>query len=236
MSVNDWHLAVEVYDATTEYENIMKLYESGNKKPWDHNGDGTLEEWEEYWIKKYDGHYMRLMCEDFHPDDTVGLPAPMEHQPEWYKINVEEFIRHRMEALEKISKMDSPLIHKYHTWFVWDGDECPSGHPTANNPLDEFLGYKLYKNKVISWNKVWESDKNLYNYSLLRGRSKEKGIAPKGWHDDYLDEDEPWYSDLPGYGTSQGVYMNDGVYAHGGPELVWKSTTDEEMWEPDKYR
>ena len=29
MSVNDWHLAVEVYDATTEYENIMKLYESG---------------------------------------------------------------------------------------------------------------------------------------------------------------------------------------------------------------
>jgi len=25
---------------------------------------------------------------------------------------------------------------------------------------------------------------------------------------------EPWYSDLPGYGTEQGVYLGDGVYGH----------------------
>ena len=25
---------------------------------------------------------------------------------------------------------------------------------------------------------------------------------------------EPWYSDLPGYGTEQGVYISDGVYGH----------------------
>ena len=36
---------------------------------------------------------------------------------------------------------------------------------------------------------------------------------------EYIREDiserlHPWYEDLPGYGTPQGVYMSDGEYAH----------------------
>ena len=30
----------------------------------------------------------------------------------------------------------------------------------------------------------------------------------------YVHDDEPWYSDLPGYDTEQGVYLGDGVYGH----------------------
>lgn len=231
--INSWHLQVEVYDHDVEYKNLMGEYRSGDKKPWPH-GDGTKDDWERYWKNRYDNKSNDI--ELFEPMDYITLPAPMEHQPEWNLIHVEHFIDKRIKSLKKISKMKSPVLHKWHTWYVADHDDAPSGDPDANYPLDEFLGYKLYQSKINSWNKIWESDRNLYNYRLLNGRAKQKGFPPKEWHDEYLDEDEPWYAGLPGYGTSQGVYLSDGVYGHGGPELVWKSVTGDEMYEPDKYR
>ena len=231
--MNSWHLQVEVYDNDVEYQDIMGEYECGDKIPWPH-GDGTKEDWERYWKNKYSNTLNNI--ELFEPRKSIALPAPMEHQPTWDMIHVEHFIDKRIKSLEEISKMESPVLHKWHTWYVADHDDAPSGDPDANYSLDKFLGYKLYQPKISSWNKIWESDRNLYNYRLLQGRTGQKGLPPKGWHDEYLDEDEPWYAGLPGYGTSQGVYLNDGVYGHGGPELIWKSTTDEEMWEPDEYR
>jgi hypothetical protein len=238
--MSDWYLQVHVYDRDVEYEILMQ---QASDTPWEKGGDGTRKQYEVYWKNRYNKKYMERHCEDYEPSKSVTLPAPMEFQPQWDIINVEEFIEDRMSALEKIGMMEHPVMHKWHTWCVI-GDDSPSGEPTANNPLDEFLGYKLYQPKINSWGRVWPSDKNLYNYVLLREKLKGldcvtnplvKGFEPEGWHDEYLEDDEPWYSDLPGYGTSQGVYLNDGVYGHGGPQLVWKSLTDEEMYEPDEY-
>ena len=232
-SINSWHLQVDVYDDDYEYKSTIST-EVG--EPWP-DGTGTKKQWEEYWKNKYNPKYMKdTNCEFFEPYRTVTLPAPMEHQPTWDMIHVEFFIEKRMEALEKIADMESPILHKWHTWYVWDTDEAPSGGYFDNDPLDEFLGYKLYQPKINSWNRVWPSDKNLYNYFLLKEKWKDmdcvtnplvRGFEPEEWHDDYLEEDEPWYSDLPGYGTSQGVYLSDGEYAHGGPELVWRNLSDD---------
>jgi len=236
-SVNSWHLQVDVYDADAEYKELMRRWVSWDGLPWP-DGDGTKEQWEDYWKNRYNPKYMEEACELFepYPLGVVTLPAPMEHQPTWDMIHVEFFIEARMEALEKIAAMESPILHKWHTWYVWDTDEAPSGGYFDNNPLDEFLGYKLYQPKINSWNRVWPSDKNLYNYFLLKEKWKDmdcvtnplvRGFEPEEWHDDYLEEDEPWYSDLPGYGTSQGVYLSDGEYGHGGPELVWRNLSDD---------
>jgi len=232
--MSNWYLQVDVYDRDIEYEILMN---EACDTPWP-DGNGTRKQFEVYWKNRYNKKYMKQHEEDFEPSKYVVLPAPMEFQPQWDMINVEDFIEDRMGALEKIGEMEHPIMHKWHTWCVI-GDDSPSGEPSANNPLDEYLGYKLYQPKINSWNRVWPSDENLYNYFLLKETYTKgldcvenpmvKGFKPKGWHDEYLDEDEPWYSDLPGYGTSQGVYLNDGVYGHGGPELAWKSLTDEEM-------
>ena len=79
--------------------------------------------------------------------------------------------------------------------------------------------------------KVRKSDEALWNYYLTRG----EGIEPKMWHDDYQKfydgDDLDWYSDLPGYDTSRGVYMHDGMYATASDsELVWENLRYDETY------
>ena len=43
---------------------------------------------------------------------------------------------------------------------------------------------------------------------------KTKKEAIEYLRDEISEMNDPWYSDLPGYGTAQGVYLGDGVYVH----------------------
>ena len=162
---------------------------------------------------------------------SIGLVAPYEAQPEWGSINCAEFIAYRMEAIKKIGEMKKPRVVP--EWFdeetpvemhwPWDS-EC--------KPIEEEIGYKPSMRKMRSWMKVRKSDEVLWNYYLTKG----EGIEPKIWHDDYEKfydgEDLDWYSDLPGYETSRGVYMNDGEYATASDsKLVWENIRHDETYE-----
>jgi hypothetical protein len=162
---------------------------------------------------------------------SIGLVAPYEAQPEWGSINCAEFIAYRMEAIKKIGEMKKPRVVP--EWFdeetpvemhwPWDS-EC--------KPIEEEIGYKPSMRKMRSWMKVRKSDEVLWNYYLTKG----EGIEPKIWHDDYEkfydSEDLDWYSDLPGYDTGRGVYMNDGEYATASDsKLVWENIRHDETYE-----
>ena len=158
---------------------------------------------------------------DWDHNTEIGLSAPCEEQPEWDKLNCAEFIAERIESINQINKMKKPRI-------MPDMDESesicmhwPWDHPVL--PIEEEIGYKPSMRRMRSWMKIRKTDKILWDYYLTRGA----GIEPKIWHDSYLvhydGEDLDWYSDLPGYGTSQGVYMNDGMYA--------TASSSQEVWE-----
>ena len=162
--------------------------------------------------------------------DSIGLVAPYEAQPEWQSINCAKFIAYRMEAIKQIGEMGKPRIvpewadeeSQVEMHWPWD-HEC--------KPVEEEIGYKPSMRKMRSWMKVRKSDEVLWNYYLTRG----EGIEPKMWHDDYerfYDGSElDWYSDLPGYDTGRGVYMNDGVYATASSsELVWENIRHDETY------
>ena len=158
---------------------------------------------------------------DWDRKTEIGLAAPCEEQPEWDKLNCAQFIAERMEAINQISKMGKPRL-------MIDFDDSapismnwPWDHEVK--PIEEEIGYKPSMRRMRSWMKVRKTDKILWDYYLTRGA----GIEPKIWHDDYLayydGADLDWYSDLPGYDTSQGVYMSDGMYA--------TASSSEEVWE-----
>jgi len=150
---------------------------------------------------------------DLDDETHIGLIAPYEYQTEWNNINCVDFIAHRMAAIKQIGKMENPRILP--EWL----DEASSNisimwpWDCEVTPIEDEIGYKPSMRQMKSWMKVRKSDEILWNYYLTGG----KGIAPKQWHNHpYIDpeDEEPWYSDLPGYGTPQGVYLNDGVYGH----------------------
>ena len=163
-------------------------------------------------------------------DQSIGLVAPYEAQPEWQSINCAKFIAYRMAAIKKIGTMGKPRIvpdwadeeKQVSMHWPWDS-EC--------KPVEEEIGYKPSMRKMRSWMKVRKSDEVLWNYYLTRG----EGIEPKMWHDDYQKfydgDDLDWYSDLPGYDTSRGVYMHDGMYATASDsELVWENLRCDETY------
>jgi len=159
-------------------------------------------------------------------DESIGLLAPYEDQPEWAKVNCASFIAHRMEAIKQINKMNKPRIvpewseneGQYSMGWPWD-------HPVE--PIEKEIGYRPSMRRMRSWMKVRKSDEILWNYYLTQG----KGIEPKIWHDDYEEfyssEELDWYSDLPGYDDGRGVYMNDGVYmTPSSPKTIIQSITN----------
>jgi len=172
------------------------------------------------------------ICIDFIGDDgfkyyswdrSICLIAPCEAQPAWSNINCASFIARRMKAIKQIGKMKKPRIVP-----EWDDNEgqISMDWPFEGEvkPIEEEIGYKPSMRRMRSWMKIRKSDETLWNYYLTRG----DGIEPKKWHDDYArfyDGSElDWYSDLPGYDTGRGVYMNDGVYATASDsKLVWEN-------------
>ena len=71
----------------------------------------------------------------------------------------------------------------------------------------------IENNKKIGW--------QIYYYSAEFGNTREtmdsfktKKEAIECLRDEIREMKDPWYSDLPGYDTAQGVYLGDGVYVH----------------------
>jgi len=165
-------------------------------------------------------------------DDSTGLVAPYEAQPEWGSINCAKFIAYRMAAIKKIGEMKKPrIVPEWCSEHEQIGMSWPWDHPC--NPIEEEIGYKPSMRRMRSWMKIRKSDEVLWNYYLTRG----DGIEPKIWHDDYekfySGEELDWYSDLPGYDDG-GVYMNDGVYASpSSSKLVWENIRCEETYDDD---
>ena len=83
----------------------------------------------------------------------------------------------------------------------------PSGYYHEGEALDNFTVAPIFDKdgKKICWG-MYFKDK-----SCCKFKTKKEAMQMMR---EFATPEEPWYSDLPGYGTPQGVYLNDGEYGH----------------------
>jgi len=191
------YLSVEVYDEVVELEIIEEEIKASDGVSWfdPHYGHGTEKEWRDYYRRRYDKTYN--IGEPWYigsPSEYVSLPAPIEDQPPHSTAPSEWIALARFNAIQKINKMGKPIIHKYHLTFSFDHACVP------DDELDKFLGRSFHTNRLKTWSKLWKSD-------LKSLKEAESAVLGEKFED-------PWYADLPGYDTPQGVYISDGEYAH----------------------
>ena len=75
----------------------------------------------------------------------------------------------------------------------------------------EYLVAPIIENdKKIGWQVYFKNEAVVPTMDSF----KTKKEAIEYLRDDISEMEDPWYSDLPGYGTAQGVYLGDGVYVH----------------------
>ena len=83
----------------------------------------------------------------------------------------------------------------------------PAGYYHEGEALDNFTVAPIFDKdgKKICWGMYFKDN------SCCKFKTKKDAmIMMREW----ATPEEPWYSDLPGYGTPQGVYLNDGEYGH----------------------
>ena len=83
----------------------------------------------------------------------------------------------------------------------------PSGYYHEGEALDNFTVAPIFDKdgKKICWGMYFKDN------SCCKFKTKKEAMQMMR---EFATPEEPWYSDLPGYGTPQGVYLNDGEYGH----------------------
>jgi hypothetical protein len=83
----------------------------------------------------------------------------------------------------------------------------PNGYYHEGEALDNFTVAPIFgkDGKKICWGMYFTDN------SCCKFKTKKDAMIMMR---ELATPEEPWYSDLPGYGTLQGVYLNDGEYGH----------------------
>ena len=83
----------------------------------------------------------------------------------------------------------------------------PNGYYHEGEALDNFTVAPIFDKdgKKICWGMYFKDN------SCCKFKTKKEAMIMMR---EFATPEEPWYSDLPGYGTLQGVYLNDGEYGH----------------------
>ena len=83
----------------------------------------------------------------------------------------------------------------------------PNGYYHEGEALDNFTVAPIFDKdgKKICWGMYFKDN------SCCKFKTKKEAMIMMR---EFATPEEPWYSDLPGYGTPQGVYLNDGEYGH----------------------
>ena len=83
----------------------------------------------------------------------------------------------------------------------------PSGYYHEGEALDNFTVAPIFgkDGKKICWGMYFTDN------SCCKFKTKKEAMQLMR---EWATPEEPWYSDLPGYDTPEGVYLNDGVYGH----------------------
>ena len=75
----------------------------------------------------------------------------------------------------------------------------------------EYLVAPIIENdKKIGWQVYFKNE----SVRPTMDSFKTKKEAIEYLRDEISEMEDPWYADLPGYGTAQGVYLGDGGYVH----------------------
>ena len=91
----------------------------------------------------------------------------------------------------------------------------PSGYYHEGEALSHLKVAPIFDKHAnkICWGMYWQDN------SCSKFKTKKDAMSLMKEYISGVSE-EPWYSDLPGYDTPQGVYLSDGVYGH----KDWKFT------------
>ena len=83
----------------------------------------------------------------------------------------------------------------------------PNGYYHEGEALDNFTVAPIFgkDGKKICWGMYFTDN------SCCKFKTKKEAMQMMR---EFATPEEPWYSDLPGYDTPEGVYLNDGVYGH----------------------
>ena len=83
----------------------------------------------------------------------------------------------------------------------------PNGYYHEGEALDHLTVAPIFDKdgEKICWG-MYFRDNSCWKFKT----KKDAMIMMREW----ATPEEPWYSDLPGYGTYEGVYLNDGEYGH----------------------
>ena len=83
----------------------------------------------------------------------------------------------------------------------------PNGYYHEGEALDNFTVAPIFDKggKKICWGMYFKDN------SCCKFKTKKEAMQMMR---EFATPEEPWYSDLPGYGTYEGVYLNDGEYGH----------------------
>tara|TARA_Y100000310_G_C19962185_1_gene481713 strand:- start:37 stop:459 length:423 start_codon:yes stop_codon:yes gene_type:complete len=120
-------------------------------------------------------------------------------------------IQHNHYGKSGNSKKFHKLLKKHNLRTARRDD--PTGHYHMGEALSEYVVAPIFDKdgNKICWGMYHPDD------SFAKFRTKQHAMS----HMRALTmKEEPWYSDLPGYDTTQGVYLSDGVYGHAN----WKFT------------